>query len=107
MGHTKIAQSPCQHGNDVDERISCFCACFRVVSGHHGKIARQRFCVADDCVRTTCHRDTETENNDQSNGHDNALDKVCSGRCKESSESSICYNDHCADDHGSKIIYSE
>ncbi len=56
------------------------------VSGHHGKIARQRFCVGDDCVSGPPATEIlETENNDQCDGHDDALDKVCGGCRKESS----------------------
>ena len=63
--------------------------------------------MADNCVRTACNRYSEAKYNDQCDGHDDALDKVCGGCRKESSKSRISDDDQCTDDHGSQIFYSE
>ena len=63
--------------------------------------------MINNCGRTACYRNTEAKYNDQCDGHDNALDKVCCGCCKETTQSSISDNDKCTDDHCCQIAYSK
>ena len=107
MRHSEISKSPCKHGYDINERVGSFCATYRIVSCHHGEISRKGFCMINNCGRTACYRNTEAKYNDQCDGHDNALDKVCCGCCKETTQSGISDNDKCTDDHCCQIAYSK
>jgi len=43
----------------------------------------------------------------QGNGHNHALDQVCSGNCHEAAHNGITYDNNCTNDHCNVIIGTE
>ena len=50
---------------------------------------------------------TKDQNYNQSNRHDDTLDKVRCGSSKKSAKCCVCYNYDSTDNHGGQIIYPE
>ena len=77
MRHTEVTEPPCDHGNNIDDRIRLFDTCNRIVCSHHRQISRKRLCVLNYGRDTSGNIDAEYKDDDQGNRHDNTLNEVC------------------------------
>ena len=73
----------------------------------YGEVTGQRSSVVYNFAPATGHMDAIKYDDDQGNGHNHALDQVCSGNCHEAAHNGITYDNNCTNDHCNVIIGTE
>ncbi len=92
MRHAKVPKPPCKRGNNADNPVAAGSARNGVVDIRHRKIARQLRSVVNYDVNTADGLDAEAYDNDQSQGHNDALDKIRRTGRQKSAQSRVAYN---------------
>ena len=107
MRHTEISKSPCGSGNNGQGTVRSGLSGVYIIGKCHGEISRKLGGVVDNGTDTASSFYTKDQNYNQSNRHDDTLDKVRCGSSKKSAKCRVCHNYDSTDDHGGQILYPE
>ena len=105
MGHTEVAQAPGQSGDDGEEVIGGGTG-GRIGAGE-GQVAGQGLGVLHDGPQAPGLDRGVDQDEQNGNGHDDALDQVRDGGCQEAAGGGIAHDDNGRDDHSPHVVHPE
>ena len=107
MGHSEVAETPCQRGDDGQETVGSRALVRPVVALEKVQVARKLLRVGDDVVHAACLLDPEEDDDDQSDGHKDTLDQVRGGDRHEAAQRRVGDDDNGTRDHGRVVLNAE
>ena len=104
MGHTEVAEAPGQGRDDGQEAVAPGGPGRGVVALGQVKVAGQRARVLHDRAHTAGLADAEENDDDQRDGHENALNQIGGTDGEEAAQHGVGNDDARADDHGRVVV---
>ena len=107
MRHAKVAEAPCERGDDAQSAVRRGCAARSIVALRHVKVARQRTGIVDDRVQSARLLHAEAYDDDERNGHEDRLDQVGERNGHEAAHHRVQHDHNAADDHCRMILHTK
>ena len=107
VGHSEIAQRPCQQGEDGERAVACGLGALYVGAGGQAQIAGDLPGVCEDAVPAAGRADAEYHNDDEGEDHDKALDEAGDGGRLEAAAGGVGHDDDGAYEHRGNIACAE
>ena len=104
MRHSKISKPPGKHGKYRNYAIRLCRLGSRVICIGHGQIARERFCVFHNDIKSAGHMPAEQNYGNQRGCHDHTLYQVCCRSGQKPAQCRIRYDNDSTDNHGCQVI---
>ena len=105
--HAKVAEAPCERGDDAQSAVRRGRAGRGVVALRHVEIARQRAGVVDDRVQSARLLHAEAHNDDERDRHEDRLDQVGERNGHEAAHHRVQHDHNAADDHRRVVLHTK
>lgn len=107
MGHAAVAQTPSHNGDDGQQAVGLRCAGGYAVGFGHVQVAGHCLYVCDDGIPAAGYFHAEQQDDDEGNGHKDALDQVCGACRQKTARCRIANDDNGGDNHRPNIVHAE
>ena len=104
MGHSEVAESPCEERGYRKNGVLVSSACFNIVDRGKREVAGDRFCVVYYVAESACIAYAENENAHECERHDDTLNEVGRACCEESACAGVSDDNYRAYEHRGVVV---